>query len=177
MGCVVASFSSTMDAAHPSSASTHVPVHDQLPACNTIPVGGIFEQWTIPLLKTSLQQRNQKRSLWRLQWVNMATMMEQQAAQIANTIQFSMNASAAAQQSTDNILRILALQIGHREGGALAASQLVVAQLAASVSVTASVEEDLTEEVSTFINKMASSFEKVVKKYVQAKRNLKTAEE
>jgi hypothetical protein len=43
--------------------------------------------------------------------------------------------------------------------------------------VTASVEEDLTEEVSTFINKMASSFEKVVKKYVQAKRNLKTAEE
>jgi hypothetical protein len=37
--------------------------------------------------------------------------------------------------------------------------------------------EELTEEVSTFINKMASSFEKVVKKYVQAKRNLKTAEE
>jgi len=31
-----------MDAAHPSSASTHVPVHAQLPACNTIPVGGIF---------------------------------------------------------------------------------------------------------------------------------------
>jgi hypothetical protein len=86
-----------------------------------------------------------------------------------------MNASAAAQQSTDNILRILALQLGHREavgdpgGGAQAASQLVVAQLAASVSVTASVEEDLTEEVSTFINKMASPFEKVVKKYVSSK--------
>ena len=54
---------------------------------------------------------------------------------------------------------------------------MVVAQLAASVSVTASVEEDLTEEVSTFINKMASSFEKVVKKYVQAKRNRKPVEE
>ena len=73
--------------------------------------------------------------------------------------------------------------MGHREavgdpsGGVQVASQLVVAQLASSVSVTASVEEDLTEEVSTFINKMASSFEKVVKKYVQAKRNLKTAEE
>ena len=69
-----------------------------------------------------------------------------------------MNASAAAQQSTDNILRILTLQMGHREAtgdlsvGALAASQLVTAQPASSVSVTASAEEELTEEVSTFIN-------------------------
>ena len=115
--------------------------------------------------------------------VNMATMMEQQAAQMANMMQLSMNASVAAQQSTDNILRILALQMGHREavggpsGGVQVASQLVAAQLASSVSVTAAVEKDLTEEASAFIIKMASYFEKVVKKYVQAKRNLKTAEE
>ena len=98
-------------------------------------------------------------------------------------MQLPMNASAAAQQSTDNIMRILALQMGHKEavgdpsGGAQAASQLVAAQPVSSVSVTASVEEELTEEVNTFINKTASSFDKVVKKYVQAQRNLKTAEE
>ena len=42
--------------------------------------------------------------------------------------------------------------------------------------MTASVEEELTEDASLFINKTASSFEKAVKNYVQAKRNLKTAE-
>ena len=43
--------------------------------------------------------------------------------------------------------------------------------------MTASVEEELTEGASTFINKTAIYFEKVVKKYVQAKRNLKISEE
>jgi hypothetical protein len=97
--------------------------------------------------------------------VNMAAMMEQQAAQMSHMMQFSMNASVTAQQSTDNSLRILALQIGQREavgdpgGGVQAASQLVLAaQPASSVSATASMEEELTEDVSTFINKMASFF-------------------
>ena len=48
---------------------------------------------------------------------------------------------------------------------------------ASSLSVTASVEVELDEDVQTFIHKMASSFEKLVKQYVQAKRNLKIAED
>jgi hypothetical protein len=47
--------------------------------------------------------------------VNMATMMERQAAQMSHMMQLSMNASVAAHQSTDNMLRSLALQMGQRE--------------------------------------------------------------
>jgi hypothetical protein len=172
-----------MDAAHPSSASTPVPAHAQLPDFNTIPVGGIFRAMGDSFAQDVSPAKKPTVESLEVAMLNMATMMEQQAAQMANMMQFSMNASVAAQQSTDNILRILALQMGHREavgdpsGGVQVASQLVAAQLASSVSVTAAVEKDLTEEASAFINKMASYFEKVVKKYVQAKRNLKTAEE
>ena len=82
------------------------------------------------------------------------------------------------------MMKLLIQQLGLREaaglpvGGPQAVSQVVQAPLpASSLSVTASVEVALDEDVQTFIHKMASSFEKVVKKYVQAKRNLKIADD
>ena len=171
-----------MDAASPSS--TPVPSPVPLPAFGTIPVGGMsraldlaFDQDNTPLKKTKIETLE-------LAMANMATMMEQQSLHMSNMMKVSMNASMAAQQSSEHMMKLLIQQLGLREaagvlvGGLPAVSQVVqAAPPASSMSVTASVEVELDEDVQTFVHKMASSFEKLVKKYVQAKRNLKIDED
>jgi hypothetical protein len=85
-----------------------------------------------------------------------------------------------AQQRSENMMKLFIHQLGLKEVAALPLGGPPVAsqthqprQVASSLSVTASVETELNEELQLFINKMESSFEGLVKKYVQAKRNLK----
>ena len=104
-----------MDAAHPSSVNTPVLVHAQLRAFNTIPVGCIFRAMDDSVAQDITPAKKPKVESLEIVMVNMATMMEQQAAQMSHMMQLSMNASVAAHQSTDNMLRSLALQMGQRE--------------------------------------------------------------
>jgi len=73
-------------------------------------------------------------------------------------------------------------QLGQREAQPAQAVGVVsqpvqVQQVSASVSATAAVCGELSGEVQTFIHKMASACEKLVKKYAQAQRNLNKLKE
>ncbi len=74
------------------------------------------------------------------------------------------------------MMKLLMHQLGIREaavvplGAPSGGSQVQQpVQQASSLSVTASAETELDEGLQLVINKMASSFEKIDKKYVQAK--------
>jgi hypothetical protein len=75
-----------MGAAYPSSASTPVPVHAQLPAFSTIPLGGIVRAMGDSFAQDVTQAKKPKVESLEIAMVNMATMMDQQAAQMSQCI-------------------------------------------------------------------------------------------
>ena len=149
-----------MDAA--SSSSTPVPSPVPLPAFGTVPVGGMSRALELAFDQDNTPLKQPKIETLELAVANMASMMEQQSLHMSNMMQVSMNASMVAQQSSETMMKLLIQQLGLREAAGLPVgghpvSQVVHAPLpASSLSVTASVEVELDEDVQTFIHKMAS---------------------
>ena len=163
-----------MGAASPSA--TPIPCPVPLPAFGTIPVGGMSRALDHALAQDTTPLKKPKFESLELAIVHTAAMMEQQAAQMSNMMHISMNASGVAQRSSEHMMKLLIHQLGIREaavvplGAPSGGSQVQQpVQQASSLSVTASAETELDEGLQLFINKMASSFEKIDKKYVQAK--------
>lgn len=167
-----------MDAASPSSTPVPpVPVH----AFGTIPVGGMsraldlaFDQYNTPLKKPKIESLE-------LAMANMAAMLEQQSVQMTNMKQVSMNASMVAQQSSETMMKLLIHQLGVKEQASVPVPEVHVVsqrqseQVSSSVSATATVETELGEDVQIFIRKMASSFEKLVKKICSSKAKFESS--
>ena len=84
-----------MDAASPSS--TPVPFPVPLPACGTIPVGGLSRALDLAFGQENTPLKTPKVESLELAMANLATLMEQQSLQMSNMMQVAMTASMVAQ--------------------------------------------------------------------------------